>query len=442
MNEFLFATLYGFKRTAYAYSIALVGFCLWLVAIYLFTSSHRYVEKRNWLLAGSRRVGGYLDGLREKYGGTNFMRVLSWPRQESITSESEFEAFREKRSLLGDPEPTIYPTLLTVTAPLFVFVVGGILSYQFGTPEYNLETFLTDPIVWVFAALSAIFFDTIFTFDRRLFEAIEAIRPAFDTDDERFYEFFGHLVERLYEPLPAAQSPEGRRVHGPRELLLVGTVAVVFGLQFVGNPPSGPVPIRAFLILLTFFGIFAIAVFLWILVVMFVFMTVGVSDMPIHVTPTSRYDNLGLEPYSDFVVAITVRIFLTLALGGFAIVTKRSPFIVWLVVFITPGVVFLWFVGTQYGLHVSILRSKKAHSPWVKSWHSATLTEGPTRSWDSDALDVSDRLFETRRQIRRLPDWPVDFTNGLKVVGSAGASLLPALTPVLQTAVTQLGIWL
>lgn len=439
---------FEFERKVPAFVLALVGFCLWLLVIYLFDCGHRYVEEGSRPFDMGKKIGNtfrsvvkFFSGICSKYGGTNVMRLLSWPQQDPIMTKSEFDELRRKRSLFGDRRPTIYPTLLTVAAPVFVFAVGGALSYGFGTPEYNLETFLTDPIIWVFASLSAIFFDTIFTFDRRLFEAIEDIRPAFDADDKEFYGFFGHLVERLYEPLPSAPRPEGRRIHWPRELLLGGTVAVVLGLQFVGNPPGGPVPVRAFLILLTFFGIFAIAVFFWILLVMFVFMTVGVTDMPIHVTPTSRYDNLGLEPYSSFVVAITVRVFLTLALGGFAIITKRSPFIVSLVVLNTT-VIFLWFVGTQYGLHVSILRSKKAYSPWVKPWHSATLKPGPTRSRESESLVVSDSLFETRRQIRRLPNWPVDFTSVLTVVSSAGVSLIPAFSPVLQAAVTQFGVLL
>lgn len=429
-----------------AFGLALVGFWFWLRVIYLFDCGHRFVEEEGRLFKAGKTMGSVLRTLvevvadiRSQYGGTNFMRFLSWPQQDPITTKSEFETLRTERSLFGDRRPTIYPALLTVAAPIFVFVVGGALSYWFGTPEYNLSTFFTDPVIWVFAGLSAIFFNTIFTFDRRLFEAIEDIRPAFDTDDEEFYRFFGHLVERLYEPLPSAPSPEGRRSHWPRDLFLAATVAVVFGLQFVGNPPGGPVPIRAFLILLTFFGIFAIGVFLWILLVMFVFMTVGVSDMPIHVTPTSQYDNLGLEPYSKFVVAITVRVFLTLALGGFAIITERSPFIVSLVVLNTT-VIFLWFVGTQYGLHVSILRSKKNSGPWVKPWHSATLDDGAIRNSDSDSLLVSNNLFETRRQIRRLPNWPVNFTSVLTVVSSAGISLLPAFSPVLQTVVSQLGV--
>lgn len=427
------------NQKAIAFALALAGFCVWLIAIYLFDSGHRYVREDNSMLDKARRASRFFGDVRSKYGGTNFIRLLSWPRQESITTESEFEALRRRRSLVGDRRPTIYPTLLTVSAPIFVFVVGGTLSYWFGTPEYDLETFLHDPIIWVFAPLSAIFFDTIFTFDRRLFVAIEEIRPAFDVDDETFYGFFGHLVERLYEPLPSAPSPEGRRVHRPRDLLLVGTVTVVFGLQFVGNPPSGPLPIQAFLILLTFFGVFAIAVFLWILFVMFVFMTVGVADMPIHVTPTSRYDNLGLEPYSKFVVAITVRVFLTLALGGVAAMANQSPFIVSLVILNTT-IILLWFVGTQYGLHVSILRSKKAYSPWVKPWHSATLEEGPTRSREANSLPISESLFETRRQVQRLPNWPVDFTSVLTVASSAGLSLIPAFSPVLRAAFAQLGI--
>lgn len=439
--------LIEFAQKVLAFIFALGGFSLWLLVIYLFDCGDRCVDEEGRVFDVGKRIGNglrsvveFFSGIRTKYGGTNIMQQLSWPQQESITTKSEFDELRKKRSLFADRRPTLYPTLITVAAPIFVFTVGGALSYTFGTPEYNLETFLTDPIIWVFAGLSTIFFNTIFTFDRRLFEAIEDIRPTFDTDDEEFYGFFGHLVERLYEPLPSTPKPEGRRVHLPRELLLGGTVAVVFGLQFVGNPPSGPVPIRAFLILLTFFGVFAIAVFFWILFVMFVFMTFSVTDMPIHVTPTSEYDNLGLEPYSAFVVAITVRVFLTLALGGFAIITNRSPFIVSLVVLNTT-VIFLWFVGTQYGLHVSILRSKKAYSPWVKPWHSATLSPGPTRSQESESLVVSDRLFETRRQIRRLPNWPVDFTSVLTVVGSAGLSLLPAFSPVLQAIVMQFGVW-
>lgn len=434
-----------FGRKVSAFVLALIGFCVWLGIIYLFDCAHRFVGEESRLFEVGKKIGNgpgtlveVCTGIRSKYGGIDFIAFLSWPRQESITTESEFETLRKERSLFGDRRPTIYPRLLTLAAPVFVFVVGGALSYLFGTPEYNLQTFLGDPIVYVFAGLSAIFFDTIFTFDRRLFEAIEDVRPAFDVDDGEFYGFFGHLVERLYEPLPSAPNPEDQRFHWPRELYLVATLLGVFGLQFVGNPPGGPAPVRAFMILLTFFGIFGIGVFLWILLVMFVFMTVGVTDLPIHVTPTSPYDNLGLEPYSKFVVAITVRIFLTLALGGVAIFTVGSPFIVSLVVLNTT-VIFLWFVGTQYGLHVSILQSKRDYSPWVKPGHSATLDEGPTRKWDSDSIRVSNSLFETRRQIRQLPNWPVNFTSVLTVVSSAGISLLPAFLPALRTAVTQLG---
>jgi hypothetical protein len=133
-----------------------------------------------------RRLVEFFSDIRSRYGGTNIIRFFSWPQQDPITTESEFERLERERSLFGGRRPTIYPTLLTFAAPVFVFVVGGALSYRFGTPAYNLETFVTDPIILVFAGLSAIFFDTIFTFDRRLFEAIKAIRPAFDTDDEEF----------------------------------------------------------------------------------------------------------------------------------------------------------------------------------------------------------------------------------------------------------------
>lgn len=311
------------------------------------------------------------------------------------------------------------PWLLIVGIPLGLYLSGLAVAVASG---WGTE-YLNDPVPPVFAVATFQFLEGVRKFERGFFGTVTRIRTAFDEPPERFYGFFGSLVERLYEPWPTSDTPTSW-AH-PTRLLYLGLVGyvVVLAVTGIGNPPHDrPLATAAFYWLMTLIGIGEVVVLAWTILITFVFMGLQANDLRIAIDPLRKHENLGLRPYGAFVVSIASRLFLALAVGGFALLTAPSPFATTLFVG-GVGVFLAWFVGTQYGLHRSILRAKQRHRERVRELY---------KGYHPDAIDEADiehvrhtcDAAEYARQLDRLPNWPVTWRSALQVVATVIISLV------------------
>lgn len=250
------------------------------------------------------------------------------------------------------PDDRLVKWCLAVGFPLGIHVIG--LAIALATDwEWS---YLRDPVPLVFGLLTLLFVEAVWMFDREFAEMVCQIEAAFDEPPDRFYGFFGELMERLYEPRLTGWTV---LLHVTQLLyVIIICFPIILAVTGVGNPPANrPFPNIVFFWVLTGIGVLQVVLLLWVILVIFEFMTFFVQELDVVINPLRRRENLGIQPYGSFIISITSRIFLALAVGGFGIITTPSPFGV--VLFVTGLVALLaWFLGTQYGLHRSIIRGK------------------------------------------------------------------------------------
>lgn len=417
--------------------LAILLFVLWLGTVRLMDQLNEIqVTEAQRRFARLRGAGDRAATLAAS-GRARVSQRLWWEYPESIDSIAAFRAIERNQSLRRGRDQWCVPVMITVLAPVVIVGLGclmavtdAVLLAHAGDLDTDIVGFvvtwiLTDTITWIFAGLGVIFFNTVFLLDARLFETIGRIESAFDEPRETFYATFGEMARRLYEPLPT-NSPGGAGFHPPWILLLVVVLVVGVGVQFLQGSPRGKPPfVQSYFIFLTFMGLFAIGVLLWVFSVVFVYSTRNVPTLSVNIPPTSEWGNLGFAPYGAFVTAITFRITLTLALGLVAIATIDSfPFIVGLAVF-NLGTILVWFFGAQWGIHRAIVTSKREH---LRTLEIERERDG------SSSMNAANEIYTLRRNIKDLPEWPVNFSSVLTVVGSWIASVVPALLVRLSAA--------
>lgn len=368
-------------------------------------------------------------------------RLAGWDDDETtVLDEYEgspkeaFEAFGEDVSIVGAFEARVNPWVVIFGLPIAIYLLGLTIAFATGWGQ----EYLNDPVPPVFAITMFQFLEGARKFDKEFFAMLRDIEGAFDETEARFYGFCGSLAERLYEPWPTSSTPTSW-LH-PTRLLYVGFLGyvVVLAVTGIGAPPTDrPVADIAFFWLLTAIGIGEVVVLLWTISVMFVFMAIYAQHLDIKLDPLRGPENLGLQPYGSFVVGITIRLFLVLAVGGFSLFTTPSAFITTL--FVGGLCVFaIWFVGTQYGLHRSISRAKDEHREKVRAMHSDYDIE--TNS-DPDIEQVRNARLATEyaNQLDSLPSWPVTWRSIVRLVAtivitlvSVGSGLVEIITHLLS----------
>lgn len=332
-----------------------------------------------------------------------------------------------------DPNARLFRWTVIGGAPLAIYLLGLGIAFATGWGQ----EYLLDQVPPVFAIITMLFLEGVWKFDQNLFSVISKIESAFNEPPEKFYSFFGELADKLYEPWP---TESGVAVTHPTRLAYLGALAyvVLLAVTGIGNPPANrPWPNIAFFWGMIVVGLVEVIALLWTVAVMFAYMTFHVQkQLEVGIDPLRGPENLGLQPYGTFVVAITSRIFLALAVGGFRVLARPSAFAVTL--FVGGIIVFLaWFVSTQYGLHIAILRAKSHYRDQLRE-----LTPG-----DDFALEASDEpnidtVRDARdaalyaRHLQDLPDWPFTWKNLLKLAGSLALTLLSIGTQLWELLLT------
>jgi hypothetical protein len=216
----------------------------------------------------------------------------------------------------------------------------------------------------------------------------------------------------------------------------------------IGRPPlDQPVLLQIYMLCITLVGLYGLVAIAWTASVIFVFMSIGVTSLSIQIILTRSSDNLGLQPYGSFIVAITVRIFVALTIGGLATITVPSPFIMSIFAFVSVTMI-IWFIGTQYGLHRLIMDAKQRFINQIESqYYEGNTGEMPTNkqreSSDTNqapTIEVQEiqAVITVKRQIDVLPNWPVNTRNILSLSGSIFASLISILGQPVQNLLLEI----
>lgn len=345
-----------------------------------------------------------------------------------------FESFGEDVSVVSALEARINPWVIIVGLPVGIYLLGLGIAFATGWGQ----EYLADPVPPVFALTMFQFLEGARKFDQEFFGMWLDIEEAFDESEARFYRFGASLAERLYEPWPTSPTPTSW-LH-PTRLLYVALAGyvVLLAVTGIGAPPANrPVANIAFFWLMTFIGIGEAVVLLWTISVTFVFMAIYAQDLNIKLDPLRGPENLGLQPYGSFVVSITIRLFLVLAVGGFSLFATPSAFVTTL--FIGGLCVFLvWFVGTQYGLHQAISRAKDNHREKVRGMHSDYDIDAQSNP-DIEQVRNARLATEYANQLDRLPSWPVTWRSVVQLVAtilitliSVGSGLVDIVTHLLS----------
>lgn len=338
-----------------------------------------------------------------------------------------FQEFGKDVSIVGAVEKRVNPWVVIFGLPISFYLLGLGIAFATG---WGVE-YLNDAVPPVFAITMFQFLEGARKFDQEFFETFQNIEGAFDETENRFYGFCGSLAKRLYEPWPTATTPASW-MH-PTRLLYVGLAGyvVLLAVTGIGAPPANrPVANIAFFWLMTFVGIGEVVVVLWTISVMFVFMAYYAQDLDIRLDPLRGSENLGLQPYGSFVVGITIRLFLVLAVGGFSLFATASAFVATL--FVGGLCLFIiWFVGTQYGLHKSISSAKDEHREQVRAMQSDYDIEAKS---DPDIEQVRNARLATEytNHLDNLPSWPVTWRSVVRLVATIVITLISVASGLVE----------
>ena len=286
------------------------------------------------------------------------------------------------------------PFLLTVALAGSLFLLGS------AADRLAVDSLFVDPgYVGVFAVDAFAFLFCMVYGERRFVEAILAVRPSFEVDDATYYGFFGEMLDVLY--LPSFFSSYGYRDRtflSSRVLLATALAAAAFGV-FANAPipgsaadPAVLLVFSAYHVLLALISGFAMFVVLWVGGLFTWFMGVRIASMELRLEVTRAAENLGLSPYGRFVLEMSVVFFLGLVVTGWSLVNRFNAFSALLTLVGTVGLP-AFFVGSQYGIHRAIQRTKRLRLAAIESeyredidrWFSTAAGEPESTGVESDA---------------------------------------------------------
>lgn len=342
-------------------------------------------------------------------------RVL-WKPQQEISSEDDLEAFHDRVSIarrLGGAR-IAYASAALLSVGIYLLGLGISSAVGLGAE------FLDNPFPLAFSIDLFIAIGILVWGDTHLVETLTDCRSAFDVKDERFYGFFGTMVERIYEHVSFASRPDGRRVHRPTAAIavlgLTGFVvipALAFSAQLgtvVGMPWNQlPLLLQLYFLLLLVVAVLLVTVYVWPIAVAVIYMGFKVQSFDIKLDITREHTGLGLKSYARLIVAVNVGYLLLLMVSGTMLIRRLTP--IYLVGFALLSLLpIIGYIGSQYGLHVAIKRSKRKWLKNLREEYSEELDQWfppPSKAPTFEADDEIETVIAAKEEVQSLPDWPI-----------------------------------
>lgn len=367
-----------------------------------------------------------------KTGGSGEQRTNDPP-------DTEFEDFYSRVSICERVRRyDVSPWSLPLVLPVALFLTGAAVSGWYGL----LWTYLTSGSSLVLCFNFAVFLTTLLWVDQRGPAVVVDIREVFAVSDERYYDFFRRLVERVYEPFPWSPRPAGTSIHRPTSVAFLGGMAVLLVAAELTPVMSTltrtqwttlPTPLQGYYLLQFLVPLGAVVLVGWITLVMLVFMGVRVAQLPMRLDVTRSDSYLGLQPYSQFVLRIGYSYLVLLTTTGLFIIQTPRPTLV--VVYGSLSIVpIVGVIGGNYGLHRAIVRAKRRRLDHLRESHADELRYWFLGSSDGTTVDHDLVSFlQVKREIDALPNWPFDIQRFVELLLLAVVSNLSILSKLIPS---------
>lgn len=330
----------------------------------------------------------------------------------------------------------VRPGYLIIGLPLMTLGLGTLSS------EFGYSNVLTEfPYNIVFAVDVMLLLLVVYLGETRYIGVLEEIRDVFEVPNDEYHAFFRRMSEVMYLSSPFAPTDRRDPAYLANRLLFVGVLGlmgatvIAVGVHPVTLTPTLKTAMYG-LYLLLILGLATTAVYfgLWYGMTFCYFMGYRIAEFDVRLDATQSPNNLGFAPYGRFIVRMSFCVFLGVVITGWTGFVEPNVFSFVLTAagsLVLPAA----FVGSQYGMHVAIMRAKQdrlkdiraAYADDIDEWFSPRPTE---RSEDDLTKQLRiNSMLALKDEIRGLPEWPTN-ANQFKQVGVA--TVLPNVPTILS----------
>lgn len=343
----------------------------------------------------------------------------------NISSYPDLISYQENRGFYNNiSDMNNFWKMMLVLIP-GMSVVLSYLSWRVGYRSFIIEF----PYNLILSTDMALVILAVYFLEVNFTESIRDMRDVFEVNDETYYSFFGQLYETMYFVSPFGQANLKGRVHiMNRVLFLLLLVIVVAAIYIVGIAPvvfTNSITDIIYLSYILLLGIMTLigSFFLsWLSAVFLYFMGYKISSFGVRLDATRSPENLGFDGYGMFLLKLMSIPFTAVLITGWTSFVEPNVF----VYFLTAGgsiAVPVAFVGSQYGIHKGIQRSKEEQLRNIRSNYSKDIDRWFTKNdteYDGSNIQREVRvnsMLSVKNEIRDLPEWPTN-ANTFKRLGA------------------------
>jgi hypothetical protein len=330
---------------------------------------------------------------------------------------------------------------VAVGVPAALYLAGVAASAATG----RLDAFLANafPVVVAFNVL--VWLATLLWLDRRGLAVVLGMREAFDVSDERYYGFFADMLERLYAPLPWTSTDRDCFIHPPTALFLVLGFVAFLGVPWALSPTNLsdlvgvawtelPTAMRAYYVVVYAFVLGVGVLSGWIASVGSVYMGRRIADFSVRLDVTRHRERLGFGDYGGMLLRGALAALLAVTVSALYVSQDANPYLVVGYAFVTLVPVVGLFAAS-YGVYRAVRRAKTERLDDLRETyddvlHDWFLADRVHRYAPADDLDT---FLAAKREVERLPEWPVNASGIAQLLAAVVAS---NLSLVLQLVVS------
>jgi hypothetical protein len=352
----------------------------------------------------------------------------------TVDSREEFHWLVDDVTIRSQLPDRATPLRVSLAGPLGIFLIGVVCALLVG----SVRTFLTSHAMYIFTLDLAVALGAILWLEQAGPAAVTDIERAFESPPA-YYGLVGSMLSRMYQPFPHTAYGT-RRENTALSVFFAGSIvagvlafAIVPGLvaperfgAALGMDWGSLHPVlQAYVVLLVGIASLVGVTVTWVIAVGAWHMGVEARDLQIALDITRARNNLGLIPYVKTVLLAAGAYFLVYLITTSAfLVIEINRFTVFGLAVMTV-LPLLGFVGSQYGLHVAICRSKQRRlqrlseefNEEIRHWFR---NDGPAPPTTSDA--GLDEFVAAKQSIESLPNWPVGLRSAVQLAAGAIAS--------------------
>lgn len=163
-------------------------------------------------------------------------------------------------------------------------------------------------------------------------------------------------------------------------------------------------------------------------------MSYRIQQFSITLDITRRRDNLGLAPYAQVVLkALFPYLFVYILVSSLLVIRNLNMTFV-VAIFLFSLLPLVGFVGSQYGLHRTIERTKSERLQELRTEFDDELERwfltGEPEPPDTTETDIA-QFVMAKEAIDELPEWPVQISSAVQLISATVASNIWVLLQVI-----------